>query len=74
MNKLSQSRVNQLVLEFKECLSHFESARIFSGPSVYFHRKTLAERAKYNNCEIRWRAKGSKKIPGCFQAGRVWPV
>ena len=49
--KLAQERVNQLVQEFEACLSVFERARIFTGPSVYFHRKTLAERARYPNIQ-----------------------
>src|SRR3990172_7841267 len=34
-------RVDRLESEFNECLEKFERANLFTGPSVYFHTKTL---------------------------------
>jgi len=46
-NKINQERLSWLEREFDDCLTVFESSGIFSGPSVYFHQKTLARRASF---------------------------
>lgn len=50
-NIQSSDRVNQLIDEFEDCLAYFYHSQIFSGPSLYFHRKVLKEREKYINIE-----------------------
>jgi hypothetical protein len=40
-------RVTKLISEFDNCIAAFESAQLFTGPSLYFHFKTLAIRKKY---------------------------
>ncbi len=44
---MTHPRIENLQQEFEDCLSLFERDRIFSGPSVYFHYQTLAERARH---------------------------
>ncbi len=41
VNNLAQERINSLIQEFGACLTEFERQKIFTGPSVYFHNKTL---------------------------------
>lgn len=50
-NKINQEHVIRLEHEFEDCLAIFDQAGIFTGPSVYFHRKTLAERARLQNLQ-----------------------
>jgi hypothetical protein len=42
-----RGRVDKLKQEFSECLDYFDKAQLFTGPSTYFHNKTLAIRKKY---------------------------
>ena len=41
-------RVNDLLAHFSECLDYFDERETFTGPSVYFHGKTLAVRRSHN--------------------------
>lgn len=43
-----EERVGQLITEFSECLNIFDGAQLFTGPSLYFHYKTLRIRGKYS--------------------------
>jgi hypothetical protein len=40
-------RVEELVHGFSSYCDHFDEARLFSGPSLYFHYKTLAGKQKH---------------------------
>ena len=42
-----KERVVRLTAEFTECLDVFDNAKLFTGPSLYFHLKTLAIRSKH---------------------------
>ena len=42
-----KERVAKLKDEFTGCLEYFEAAKLFTGPSLYFHFKTCAIRKKY---------------------------
>jgi hypothetical protein len=42
-----QRRVEDLVHDFSACCDRFDEAHLFTGPSLYFHNKTLARRQKY---------------------------
>jgi hypothetical protein len=42
-----EERVGKLIAEFSECLNVFDGAQLFTGPSLYFHFKTLRIRGKY---------------------------
>lgn len=42
-----ENRVSQLMVEFSGCLEAFDRARLFTGPSLYFHSKTLRVRRNY---------------------------
>jgi hypothetical protein len=43
----TRAKVAQLKAEFDECLVFFEQACLFTGPSLYFHLKTLALRSRH---------------------------
>jgi hypothetical protein len=47
--KINQERISRLNGEFEASLNAFETSGKFSGPSVYFHRKTLARRACFRS-------------------------
>jgi hypothetical protein len=38
-------RISSLCDSFSECLARFEATALFTGPSLYFHQKTVARRA-----------------------------
>lgn len=42
-------RVSELCIHFSDSLMQFEAAVLFTGPSLYFHRKTIARRAEHSN-------------------------
>lgn len=42
-------RITTLIASFTPCLEAFDAARQFTGPSVYFYRKTVALRAKHTS-------------------------
>jgi hypothetical protein len=37
----TRTRVQELIRDFRSCLDAFEQADLFTGPSLYFHFKTL---------------------------------
>jgi len=39
--KRMESRVNKLIINFDKCVKHFNDLHKFSGPSLYFHEKTI---------------------------------
>ncbi|UVT18407.1 MAG: hypothetical protein H8K03_11185 [Nitrospira sp.] len=46
-------RVNDLVREFEIYCDEFDNAGLFSGPSVYFHNKTISLLRKYQSpCQV----------------------
>ena len=44
-----EARVGELKRHFQECLAAFHDSELFSGPSQYFHLKTLACRARHRS-------------------------
>lgn len=43
-----QVRVNKLVDRFDECVEFFNQKNLFTGPSVYFHHKTLEKLQEFS--------------------------
>lgn len=46
--KRMQERVEQLIARFDEYVEEFNQRNLFSGPTVYFHNKTLAVLRQYD--------------------------
>lgn len=44
-------QTDALTTHFSDCLAAFENSHIFSGPSVYFHQKTIALRKKHKRAD-----------------------
>jgi hypothetical protein len=42
-----EARVDELIDRVEECLSAFDEAKVFTGPSVYFHVETVRQRRSH---------------------------
>ncbi len=48
-----EERVNRLIEQFDKCVEIFGRRNLFTGPSVYFHNKTLEIRKRYiTPCDV----------------------
>ncbi len=50
-NTVLQKRTSSLIASFPACLDEFSQLRMFTGPSIYFHQKTILLLKKYENAQ-----------------------
>jgi len=47
-----ENRVNKLILNFDNCIKHFNKIQKFTGPSLYFHHKTIQLHKQYDAIDL----------------------
>jgi hypothetical protein len=48
-NERINERISSLINKFENCLDFFDAANLFTGPSLYFHYKTLSIKGKHSS-------------------------